>query len=180
MADTTTTNYSLTKPEPGASTGSWGPKLNTDLDTIDAQIKLRQDEIDATEVVANAALPKAGGTMTGGVYLLTSEKKHESSVDAGPTKVLNLALARSFYVEVGGNLAMSFSNVPASGRHVEVRVRLFTPTPTKTISWSGGTFYWDNDNAPLTSLSSASILYVLTFHTEDGGAVWYVSYREYA
>lgn len=69
MANTYTANYNLTKPEVGAATNQWGGLLNTNFDTIDSEIKARETAITSATNTANAALPKAGGTMTGFITL---------------------------------------------------------------------------------------------------------------
>ncbi len=65
MADTTTPNYGLTKPEVGASEDTWGTKINTNLNLIDTQMKVSDTRSAANTTVANAALARSGGTMTG-------------------------------------------------------------------------------------------------------------------
>lgn len=133
MADGSTTNYGLILPEVGGSNGSWGTKLNTDLTDIDTELKAVSD-------VAAAALPKAGGTLTGPVKdTIVAVASAGNGVE---TLTLDLALGNVFLVTIGhtGLKTLQLSNFPGTGLAVSFRVMVVATVGSVQFEYGGTSF----------------------------------------
>lgn len=155
-----TTNFGWDVPNVGGDAGAWGAKLNMVLDDIDS-------DLNDVKTTADAALPLAGGTLSGTVNLLTSTAALVAKGTVSGATTLNLATANSFTATVGGNTTFSFVGAPATAGVVLGAVLRLTNGGAFTVTWTN--VKWASGAAPTLTVSGTDLLVFLSF---DNGATW--------
>ena len=134
----------------------------------------RESALTTTTATAAAALPKAGGVVTGLVNMSDQIVQRPVLKDYAETKVamaahaVDLELGNVFTYTLSGGQTLTFTNPAASGSACSFTL-IITNGGSATLTWPTS-IDWAAATAPTLTASGVD---VLTFTSIDGGTIWY-------
>jgi len=145
---------------------------NSTFDGVD--IGVRDAVLTSTTTTAGAALPKAGGTMSGLVNMADQIVQRpvlkdyaETKVAMGSATAVNLEDGNVFSKTISGTTTLTFTN-PSSAAATSFSL-ILTNGGSATLNFPSAVD-WSAATAPTLTQSGIDIL---TFTSIDGGSIWY-------
>ena len=157
-----------------------GSVTSTELQYINSLSSNAQTQITATVTVANAALPKAGGTMSGAVNFADQELlrpilrdyvEPRTNMAAAATVTLDMTNGNVFALTPDQNTTFAFSNPGPANNSTSFTLVWTQDSSDRTITWPN-TVKWAGGSAPDVTSGSGKID-IYTFFTLDAGTIWY-------
>lgn len=162
--DDPTANYGWNLPDEDGDTNDWGRLLNeifgNDSTGIDAVLQAVSD-------VADAALPRAGGTMTGDLIIGANTRLYGTAKSDALS--IDWENGNFFYLSLSsGNNDIVFDEYPANGKVQFIVVEVAQPIGGDgTITWPNEV-QWSEGTEPTLS-TDASGKDIFVFYTRDAG-----------